>query len=381
MEKMYNDRVVYKDRMIEAKKRQEVEPSDDNIKAIAQNHNMQLAKKIQLNSAYGALSNEYFRWYDDKLAESITLSGQLAIKWIERDMNTYLNKIFKTEDIDYVLACDTDSMYITLESLVDQVGIDKSDTDAIVKFLDKVCERKFEPFIDASYERLGEYVNAYAQKMKMKREAIADKGIWTAKKRYILNVYNNEGVQYAEPKLKMMGIEAVRSSTPAACRDLIKKALSIIMNNTQDDLIKFISKERTIFSTLPFEDVAFPRGCKLYKTNGNNKMLYTLSDKGLPIHVRGALLYNEMLEKNKLQTRYQPIQNGDKIKFCYLKMPNPSMNNVIACANVLPKQFDLDIYIDYDTQFEKSFLDPIKTITNAIGWQVEKVNSIEDFFS
>jgi DNA polymerase elongation subunit (family B) len=381
MEKMYNDRVIYKDRMIEAKKRQEVKPSDDNVKAIAQNHNMQLAKKIQLNSAYGALSNEYFRWFDDKLAESITLSGQLAIKWIEREMNAYLNKMFKTEGEDYVIACDTDSMYITLDNLVSQVGLSESSTDEIVKFLDKVCERKFEPFIDGSYERLGEYVNAYAQKMKMKREAIADKGIWTAKKRYILNVYNDEGVSYSEPKLKIMGIEAVRSSTPAACRDLIKKALVIIMNKTQEDLIDFISTNRAAFNKLPFESVSFPRGCKLSKNNNGVKSLYSLTDKGLPIHVRGSLIYNKIIKEHKLDKRYQYIQDGDKIKFSYMRTPNPIMSNVIACTNMLPKQLDLDKYIDYDTQFEKSFLHPIKNITNAIGWQVEKTNTIEDFFA
>ena len=377
MQKMYDDRVVYKKRMIEAKKAQELNPSYENEKAIAQNHNMQLAKKIQLNSAYGALSNEYFRWFDPKLAESITLSGQLSIMWIEREINTYLNKLFKTKDEDYVLACDTDSMYITLDNLVTQCGLQNSPTSEVITFLDKVCEDRLEPFIDNCYGQLSEYVNAFEQKMKMKREAIANKGIWTAKKRYILNVWNNEGVSYAEPKLKMMGIEAVRSSTPAACRANIKKAISVIMNEDEDAIIKFIEKFRAEFKQLPFEDVAFPRGCKGLSDYSD---LNTIYKKATPIHVRGALLYNWLLKQKKLHQRYQMIQEGDKIKFCYMKVPNPVRENVLACPSTLPRQLGMDQYIDYDTQYQKAFVEPIKTILDAIGWQIEKKATLESFF-
>ena len=378
MQKMYDDRVVYKKRMIEAKKAQELNPSYENEKSIAQNHNMQLAKKIQLNSAYGALSNAFFRWFDPKLAESITLSGQLSIMWIEREINKYLNKLFKTKDTDYVLACDTDSMYITLDSLVSQCGLESKPTEEVVKFLDRVCEDRLEPFIESCYQQLSEYVNAYQQKMKMKREAIANKGIWTAKKRYILNVWNNEGVQYTEPKLKMMGIEAVRSSTPAACRANIKKAIGVIINQDEDAIIKFIENFRNEFKKMPFEDVAFPRGCKGLSDYSD---LNTIYRKATPIHVRGALLYNWVLKKNKLDQRYQMIQEGDKIKFCYMKLPNPINENVLACPSTLPKQLGLDSYIDYDTQYDKSFVEPIKTILDAIGWRVEKKASLDEFFS
>lgn len=373
MEKMYNDRVVYKKKMLEAKQQHEISPSYETEKAIAQNHNMQLAKKIQLNSAYGALSNKYFRWYDDELAESITLSGQLAIKWIERDMNIYLNKLFKTEKKDYVIACDTDSMYITLESLVDMCGIADRATEEIVKVLDHACEHRIEPYIDKCYERLGGYVNAFSQKMKMKREAIADKGIWTAKKRCVLSVWNNEGVQYAEPKIKLTGIEAVRSSTPAACRDSIKKCLKIILEKDEDSVIKFIDDFYRDFIKLPFEDVAFPRGCK-------DISKHQLDDKALPIHLRAALLYNRVVKEKKLQNKYELIKDGDKIKFCYMKLPNPIRQNVFACPSTMPPEFGLEKYIDYDTQYQKAFVEPIKTILDAIGWKVSKGSSLEDFF-
>jgi DNA polymerase elongation subunit (family B) len=373
MEKMYDDRVVYKKKMLEAKRQHELNPTYETEKAIAQNHNMQLAKKIQLNSAYGALSNKYFRWYDDELAESITLSGQLAIKWIERDMNIYLNRLFNTEKKDYVIACDTDSMYITLDDLVSQCGLEDRSTDDIVAFVDKVCEDKLEPFIDKCYQRLSEYVNAYSQKMKMKREAIADKGIWTAKKRCVLSVWNLEGVQYSEPKIKLTGIEAVRSSTPAACRDSIKKCLKVILEKDEDSVIQFIEDFRRKFVELPFDQVAFPRGCSGMKE-------YKLGDKGIPIHVRAALLFNKTVKDKKLENRYELIKDGDKIKFCYMKMPNPVKENVFACPTNMPPEFGLDKYIDYDMQYEKAFVDPIKTILDAIGWKVAKRGSLEDFF-
>lgn len=382
MEKMYNDRVVYKKKMLDAKREHEVNPTYETEKAIAQNHNMQLAKKIQLNSAYGALSNKYFRWYDDELAESITLSGQLAIKWIESSMNKYLNKIFKTEKKDYVIACDTDSMYITLDALVNECGIQDNPTEDIVNFIDSVCENRLEPYIDGCYEQLGGYVNAFSQKMKMKREAIADKGIWTAKKRCVLSVWNNEGVAYSEPKIKLTGIEAVRSSTPAACRESIKKCLKVILEKDEDSVIKFIHDFKQEFIELPFDQVAFPRGIKLsYFDNTSGKVTqYALGDKSLPIHVRAGLLYNKVIRDKKLENRYEMIKDGDKIKFCYMKVPNPVRENVFACPTSLPPEFGLERYIDYDMQYEKSFVEPIKAILDAIGWRVEKKSSLDSFW-
>jgi DNA polymerase elongation subunit (family B) len=373
MNKMYDDRVIYKNKMIEAKKEYEKNPSYENEKAIARNHNLQLSKKIQLNSAYGALSNKYFRWYDDTLAESITLSGQLSIKWIERDMNKYLNKILKTEGIDYVIACDTDSMYVTLDKLVAECFDKSKPTTEIIKFLDKACSEKLEPYIESCYERLGRYVNAYSQKMKMKREAIADKGIWTAKKRCILNVWNNEGVAYNEAKIKLTGIEAVRSSTPRSCRENIKKCIKLIMEKDEDSVIEFIDNYRNEFYKLPFDQISFPRGCK-----DINK--YKLGDLSLPIHMRASLLYNKTILEKKLENRYELIKDGDKIKFCYMKLPNPLRENVFGCLSEMPPELGLEQYIDYNIQFDKAFIEPIKSILGAIGWKIEKQGSLSDFF-
>ena len=382
MQKMYDDRVLYKKKMIEAKQQYEKTPTYELEKQISRYHNLQFAKKIQLNSAYGALGNQYFRWFDLKHAEAITMSGQLAIRWIETRMNAFMNKMMGTKNKDYVIASDTDSIYVVMDDVVNVVfGSEvevktKEKTIQISGALDKFIEVRVQTFIDQAYQELADLMSAYQQKMKMKRESIADKGIWTAKKKYILNVWDSEGVQYSSAKLKMMGIEAVRSSTPSVCRDRIKKALDIIMNDDEDTLIKFIDKFRLEFYEMPYEDVTFPRGCKGMADYRDKSTIYK---KATPIHVRGALLYNKML-KDKSITTIDTIKDGDKIKFCYLKLPNPIRENVISTLGPLPKQFGLEKYIDYATQFEKSFLDPIGIILNVIDWSHEKKNTIDSFW-
>ena len=290
MEKIYTERVIYKKRMIQAKKDYEKSPSKQLEKDISKFNNIQMARKIQLNSAYGAVGNQYFRYYNLLNAEAITLSGQVSIRWIENKMNQKMNKILKTEDVDYVIASDTDSIYLNLGPLGEGVYKGREETDeVIVGFIDKVCSMELEPYIESSYEALAKYVNAYDQKMFMKRETIANKGIWTAKKRYILNAWDIEGVRFAEPKLKVMGIEAVKSSTPGACRDKIRECLKVIMNSDEEDAQKFIADFREEFYELPIEDIAFPRGCNGINKWANKSSIYS---KGTPIHVRGALLYN-----------------------------------------------------------------------------------------
>jgi len=379
MEKMYGDRVIFKKRMLQAKQEYEKTPTKTLEKEISRCNNIQMAKKISLNSAYGAIGNQYFRYYKLANAEAITLSGQVSIRWIERKMNQYLNKLLQTNDEDYVIASDTDSIYLNLGPVVDKFFGNKSgDKGSIVGLLDKICEDKFEPYIDKCYQTLASYVSAYDQKMQMKRENIADRGIWTAKKRYILNVWNSEGVSYMEPKLKMMGIEAVKSSTPAPCRTMIKDALKLMMSGTEDEVIDFIENSRIKFKSLPPEQISFPRSVSDVVKYQAYSTIYA---KGTPIHARGALLFNYYIKKNKLDNKYSLIQNGEKIKFCYLKKPNSIHENVISFIQDFPKELDLDKYIDYDLQFEKAFVEPLKTILDAIGWNVEKTVNLESFFS
>jgi len=379
MEKMYQDRVIFKKKMIEAKKQYEKKKSKELEKEIARCNNIQMAKKISLNSAYGAIGNQYFRYYKLANAEAITLSGQVSIRWIENKMNAYLNKILKTDGEDYVIASDTDSIYLNMGPLVERVfaGREKT-TEGIVSFLDKICQMELEKYIEGSYQELAEYVNAYDQKMQMKRENIAERGIWTAKKRYILNVWDSEGVRYEEPKLKMMGIEAVKSSTPAPCRKMIKDGLKLMMNGTEEDVINFIDGCRKEFKSLPPESIAFPRTASDVQKYSSSSAIYM---KGTPIHVRGALLFNHYIKQNKLSNKYSLINNGEKIKFVYLKKPNNIHENVISFIQDFPKELNLDKYVDYDLQFEKSFVEPLKAILDAIGWNVEKTVNLELFFA
>ena len=383
MQRIYDERTIYKKRMLAAKQNLEdaTTPAETLAlqKDVSKFNNIQMARKIQLNSAYGAIGNQYFRYYNLANAEAITLSGQVSIRWIENRMNAYLNKILKTDDTDYVIASDTDSIYLNLGPFVHEVfkGREASD-ESIVGFLNKVCEVEFEKYIGNSYEALASYVNAYDQKMFMKRENIANRGIWTAKKRYILNVFDSEGVRYKTPKLKINGIEAVKSSTPAPCRTAIKDALKVIMNGTEDELQKFIADFRKKFEAMPVEEIAFPRGCNNVAKNSSPATIY---GKGCPMHVRGALLYNFYIKKRKLAHKYPIIQEGEKIKYVMLRTPNKINENVISFFQTLPTEFGLDKSIDYDLQFKKSFLDPLTVILDTIGWKPEKVNTLEALWS
>jgi len=379
MKKIYDERVQSKKLMILAKQEYEKTPTKELEKSISKYNNIQMARKIQLNSAYGAIGNQYFRYYNIINAEAITLSGQVSIRWIEHKMNAYLNNILKTEKKDYVIASDTDSIYLNLGNLVEKVFEGRETNDSsIVSFLNKVCEMELEKYISSSYEALATYVNAYEQKMIMKRENIASTGIWTAKKRYMLNVWDSEGVRYHEPKLKMMGIEAVKSSTPMPCRNAIKDAIKIMMDGTEDDLVSYIDSFRKTFENLPPEDIAFPRsvnGLRKYKAST------TVYSKGTPLHVRGTLLYNFHIEKKKLEYKYPLVQEGEKIKYLHLRRPNKINENVISFLNTFPKELGLEGQIDRDAQFKKSFLDPLQIITSVIGWETERKATLDFLFA
>lgn len=383
LEEMYESRKTFKKKMLVAK--QEYENETDPAKKyeikkrIARFDNLQLAKKVSLNSAYGAMGSQYFRFYDLRQAVAVTTAGQLAIRWIEKKLNLYMNKLLKSEDKDYVIASDTDSIYLRLGELVEQVYQGKNkDTEKVIEFMDKICETKIQPYIDESYSELAHYVRAFAQKMIMKREALCNKGIWTAKKRYILNVYNNEGIQYKEPKMKVMGLEMVKSSTPSAVREKMKDVIKLMLRGTESEVQDFIEDFRKQFKTLPPEEISFPRGLNGLKEYADAVMLYK---KGTPIHVKGAILYNHYLKKMKLDKQYPAIQEGEKLKFSYLKQPNPFKDSVISYPVRLPKEFGLHEYIDFDMQFEKTFLEPVKVILESIGWNHEKVNSLDGFFN
>lgn len=382
IEDMYDERVKIKKLMLDAKK--ELEASDKSNKQeiyrierdIARYENQQTSIKILLNSLYGALGNKYFRYFTMEIAEGITLSGQMIIRWAEKAVNEYLNKALKNKkEKDYVIAIDTDSVYVNLSEVVKVTNI--TDKAKITDFLDKLCADSLESVLSKSFDELADKMNAYKKRLSMKREAIADRAIWTAKKRYILNVLDNEGVRYAKPKLKIMGIEAIKSSTPGTCREAFERLFKVLISGTEAETQAFIQNYRTEFDQLPAHEKAFPRGVSSVKEYQSRDTIYK---KGTPINSRAAILYNHMLQKQGLKT-YTPIKGGDKIKYIYLYPNNPMKEDVIGFVDILPPEFKLDKYIDNDKQFEKAFLEPAKLILDAIGWKAEQTASLEDFFA
>jgi DNA polymerase elongation subunit (family B) len=381
IEEMYDERVIIKKKMIVSKK--ELEACDkSNIKEvyrierdIAHFENQQTAIKILLNSLYGALGNKYFRYFTMEIAEGITITGQFIIKWAEKHVNGFLNKTLKT-DKDYVIAIDTDSVYAGLADLVNHVMPD-ADTTKKVDFLDKVCSKIETDVLDVAFKELKENCNAYKHRITMKREGIANRGIWTAKKRYILNVWDNEGVRYAKPKLKIMGIEAIKSSTPAPCRTAFEGLFQILINGTEAETQKFIQNFRNEFDSLPAEEKAFPRGVSSLKKYMDKKTIYA---KGTPINSRAAILYNHRLKELGLENKYEAIKEGEKIKYIHVNPRNPMREDVIGFSQILPPEFGMHKFIDNEIQFEKAFLIPAKSILDAIGWKAEEEASLEDFF-
>ncbi len=380
MEKFYDERKEWKGKMIqyqiENEKCRDPKRKQELSKLIKRAYNNQQVRKIALNSAYGALANQYFAFFDPNLAEGITTAGQMIIKTAENTINDFMNEVLKTDE-DYVIAMDTDSIYVSFDKMVQQIFPEGTEKSKIVDFLNEAGQQKILQVLTDGYEDLADYTNAFQQKMVMGREVIADRGIWTAKKRYILNVLDNEGVRLAEPKLKMMGIETAKSSTPQWVRGKLTEVLKVVMNGTEEEVWDFVETARKEFRNLPVEEIASPRGCNNLAQYSDATSIY---GKGTPIHVRGALLYNHLLKKKNVHKRYENVKNSDKIHFTYLTVPNPINENVISFINVLPREFELNGYVDYDMQFDKSFIEPLRNIITLIGWNVEPVASLDSFF-
>jgi DNA polymerase elongation subunit (family B) len=384
MEKFYNGRKTAKKMATDYKKQAEKETDAGKIaelkKLVAKYDTLQMAYKITLNSAYGAIGNQYFRFYDIRIAEAVTLSGQLAIRWIQQELNKFINKTLKTEGMDYVIASDTDSVYLNMGPFVKAAFKNPQTTDKtkIVDTLDKFCKTVIDPFINKKYQELADYTNAYAQKMEMKREVIADRGLWTAKKRYALNVYDSEGVRYATPKLKIMGIEVQRSSTPKICRDTLKESIKIVLTKDEDTLVTYVAAFKEQFFKSTADEIAFPRSVNGMMDYADSQ---TIFKKGTPIAVKGALIHNHVVRREGLEKKYPIIGDGQKVKFIYLTVPNPAGDKVLSFGNKFPKELKLESYVDYDEQFTVAFLRPLEHILAPVGWKYEKVNTLDEFFA
>ena len=379
MQLYYDKRVVAKNQMLDAKQQYET-TKDDKWKAeISRLNNLQLSTKILINAAYGAQANAGFRYFDTRTASAITISGQLGIRWLANDLNEYLNKVCGTQNVDRVVLIDTDSCVLCLDDLVEAVFQNKNpSTEKVIQFLDKVASEKLQPVVQKSCERLADYTNAYEQKLRAKRENLVDTMISVSKKRYVMSVHNSEGVQYKEPQLKIMGLQMVKSSTPAVIRDKLKDSLHTILYGTEADVQKYVKDFRDAFNNFAPEEIAFPRSIS---DVGKYQNAATIYSKGTPIHVRGALLYNHLLKKMELDKKYPLIREGDKIKFMYLRTPNPIREDCISFVDKLPVEFELTQYVDYGKMFEKTFQDAVQNILDSLGWSAEQRATLEDWFS
>jgi len=392
MQRYFDLRNTYKKKMLAAKRAKENDPENKSLKAeIARYDNLQMAMKILLNSMYGALANVYSRYYDIRIAEGITLTGQLVINWIANVLNAYMNKALKTEGEDYIVLMDTDSVVLTMGGLVDKFCAGKS-KEEVIDFLNDISEKVFQGVINKAVEELAEYTNAAAQKMFMKRENIADSILSVSKKHYVMNVYDSEGVRYKEPKLKIVGLQIVKSSTPAVARKALRATIPLILSGNERDVQKYVDEQRELFNQYSPEQIAFPRSVNnlakyadpatIYKREPVAKAGYKKPVKpSIPIQVRAALLYNHLVKKHKLDLKYPKIQDGDKIRFIYLKMPNPILENVIAFQDILPPEFGLEEYVDYSLMFEKTFEDAVQGFITPVGWYTQPTGSLSDLIN
>ena len=376
MQNLYNERKTSKNQMLKLQKEYEKTKDLATDKEIARLSTLEQAIKVTLNSGYGAVTNAYFRYFDIRIGEGITKTGQLASQWVSRKLNEFMNKAMKTDGEDYVIYSDTDSCYLSLDKVVQAHAADK-DKAGKIQFMTDFAIKVLQPFIDKSYQEMAEYTNAYEQMMKMKLEVIADVGIFYKKKKYLLNVHSSEGVVYSEPKLKVKGLSMIQSSTPEICRDSLRASIKVALTGSELEVREFNKNFKIEFDKHTPEEISFPRSVNGIDAYGSATGIYS---KGTPIAVRGALLYNHHIKRLKLDKKYTTVKNGDKVKFVFLKMPNPIHENVIAFPTELPKEFGLHDYIDYDTQYEKAFKDSLTDLVEPMGWVIDEVSSLEDFF-
>lgn len=378
MNQTYNLRSKAKSEMKDWKQKLLDDPDNELFKnKISSLNNLQMAAKILINSLYGALGSPYFRYFDRRMAEGITLSGQLAVMWMERKFNEFFNKSLKTENVDYVLYMDTDSCYLNLERVVEQCVKSEKTTEQKIEFMDKFCREILSPYVNKCYVELANYMNAYDQKMVMARDSLSSVGIFCSKKKYILNEHDSEGVRYKEPKQKVIGLQMIQSSTPKIIKEKLKESLDLIINGTEEELQNYVKKLEDSFSKYSVDDIAKPTGVDGLIKYADKNTIYT---KGTPFHVRGCLLYNNLIKELNLENKYQPIRDNDKVKTVYLKLPNSIKENIIAFPSDLPVEFDLHKYVDYETQFEKVYLSPLKIILDVIKWEHVKTNTLFDLF-
>ena len=369
---LFEERAILKTELAEAKTR--LESGDDDVQeTVTELDVRQHVIKIFMNSLYGAMLNDYFRYSDVRMGESITLTGQYAIQWAECVVNRYLSRVVGPGD--YVIAMDTDSLYIDMQPLVDRFMSD-ADPGQVMTGIDRVCREKFEPMFESVMRTFCDRLGAREYTLDLTQERLCDRALWSIKKRYALRVVEEDRVRLAKPKIVAKGLESARSSTPAVLRTAFLEAIEIGFSEDAAALRRFVSDRRLWFSGLYPEDIASPSGVTDVDKYVRPEWTYA---SGTPIHVRAAILHNRLVEQMGLTDQVEFIRSGDKMKYVYLRLPNPIMENVIGFVDVLPAEFGLHEHVDYDTQFEKKLLTPLETLYRSCGWNVRDDATLEDF--
>lgn len=337
-------------------------------------HNTQLALKTLMNALYGAMGQPNFRHFDFYNAEAITSSGQFAIQYNTKAVNKYVEKL--CGDPASAIYNDTDSISISLQGVIDKMKVNR-DNPAYIDALCKFADTNLNKQTAVACQEIADGLNVFENKLSFKREKVFLSGLYIAKKRYALLVIDEEGVRFGEPKVKVTGLEIKRSDTPFVCREAMKEALSIILTKTEPELQRYVSEFEKKFQTFNPEQIALPTGVK-----GFSK--YSLVDSkftsGTPIHVKAALIYNEMIKRLNLSNDHQMIMEGGKMRYVKLKVPNPTSKEVCGFIGKIPKEFDLDKYVDYDKMFEDTFAKGTRRMVEAAGWNMKYTESVEDWF-
>lgn len=379
MHKYYSERKIYKNKQQQAETEYLANPSIDLFNQISTYKNIQMAKKIAMNSAYGVMGCRYFRYYDIDNANAITSMGQVAIRWISNHINDYLNILLGTNNVDRIITNDTDSLFLNLNDLVKKRFKIRPEHKIITNFLDKFSETIINPFIKKCYNDLGKYLNVKNQCLSMVRDVITSNFLIKGKKRYIANVTDCEGLRYPEPRLKYVGIEVVRSSTPKFFKNRLIESCKLIMTSDNEALMAYVDSIRQDMLSELISDISIGTGVSDVHKYANSDLVcgYT---KGTPIGCRAAIIYNKFILTNNLTSKYPLVESGDKIKYVYLKLPNTIKENVFGYIGNIPTESKLEKYIDYDLMLEKSFINPLTELLDIIGWSLSKVSTLDAFF-
>ena len=365
----FDQRVEYKDQM----KKFGQAGNDEKYKFFAQR---QLVQKIMLNSLYGVLGLPSFRFYDVDNAEAVTLTGQTVIKTTEMIANQYYSKTIG-EEKDYNIYVDTDSVFYEAAPLVKarNPNIDVTSDEQMIPAILEVAQ-EVESHINKVYDSMAlKMFNINSHRFDIKQETIAKGGFWVSKKRYAQWIINDNTVDC--DKLDVKGLDVKRSSFPTYFKEVMSTVLmDILKDENKDKIDEYILRKKDEMKTTNFIDIAKNSAVKhMSKYTFKNQALGEFM-KGTPAHVKAALTYNQLLKYFKAAYKYEPMKDGDKIKWVYLK-PNPlGLESVGLTGYNDPKEI-LDLveqHIDYELIWTKELENKLDDFYIAMKWEKPNPN-------